>query len=143
MPHRAAQARSPATLKCSPKKGPPSPQTPIKPIYETCQNSLGQSENGCLASTAPQHTCLVCEERRTANNHLQPALVEFCPYWFIILKNSLLVFVLRNLSSKNSMLSTIPIGCKIRRSTQIFCRLASSNSISSCRVPLLAMSIAG
>ena len=58
-------------------------------------------------------------------------------------KNSELVLVPFNLSTKNSMASLIPIGPKILLSIHIFDKSPLSTKSSSFRVPDLAISIAG
>src|SRR5690606_15734993 len=62
---------------------------------------------------------------------------------FIESKNSELVFVCLSLPSRNSMASVVPIGLRMRRSTNILVRSDLSTSSSSLRVPDLRISTAG
>src|SRR5258706_161915 len=64
-------------------------------------------------------------------------------YVFIDSKNSPLFFVFRNLSSRKSIASIVPMGLRIRRSTYIFLSTSGGVSSSSLRVPERVMSIAG
>ena len=58
-------------------------------------------------------------------------------------KKSLLFFDTFNLSSRNSMASTVPIWVRTRRRTHILARVPLSTSSSSFRVPERVMSMAG
>ena len=62
---------------------------------------------------------------------------------FIESKNSLFDFVCLSLPSRNSIASTVPMGLRMRRRTNILVRIALSTSSSSLRVPERRMSIAG
>src|ERR1700685_2189274 len=62
---------------------------------------------------------------------------------FIDSKKFALDLVSRNLPSRNSIASTVPIGLRIRRSTYIFFRISGGTSSSSFRVPDRVMSIEG
>ncbi len=64
-------------------------------------------------------------------------------YVFIESKKSALVFVCFSLSMRNSMASVVPIGARILRRTNIFCRSDLGTRRSSLRVPDLRISIAG
>ncbi len=62
---------------------------------------------------------------------------------FIESKKSPFVFTCFNLSIRNSIASVVPIGERMRRRTNIFCRSWRRTSRSSLRVPDFRMSIAG
>jgi hypothetical protein len=66
------------------------------------------------------------------------------PHVFIDSKKLMLPFgVSRNLPSRNSIPSTVPIGLRIRRKTYIFFNMSGGTSNSSLRVPEGVMSMAG